>query len=71
MLTGLKEEFSIDPIGIEENNNADITLFNPNGEWVFSEKHILSSSKNSALITCNLKGNVYGIFANKKLVLNK
>ena len=71
MLTGLKEEFSIEPIGIEENNNADITLFNPNGEWVFSEKHILSSSKNSALIKSKLKGNVYGIFANKKLVLNK
>ena len=71
MLTGLKKEFSVEMIGIEENNNADITLFNPNGKWVFSEKHILSSSKNSALIACKLKGNVYGIFANKKLVLNK
>ena len=71
MLTGLKKEFSVETIGIEENNTANFTLFNPNGEWVFSEKHILSSSKNSALIKSKLKGNVYGIFANKKLVLNK
>jgi dihydroorotase len=71
MLTGLKEEFSIETSGIEENNTANITLFNPSGEWIFSEKHILSSSKNSALIKSKLKGNVYGIFANKKLVLNK
>ncbi len=71
MLTGLKEEFSIETISIEENNNADITLFNPNEEWTFSENYIISSSKNSALIGCNLKGKVYGILANKKIVLNK
>jgi dihydroorotase len=71
MLTGLKEEFSIETISIAENNNADITLFNPNEEWTFSENHIISSSKNSALIGCNLKGKVYGILANKKIVLNK
>ena len=51
-------------------NNADITLFNPEEQWVFSEKDILSKSKNSALLDCQLKGKVYGIIANKKMVLN-
>lgn len=71
MLTGLKEEFSIETISIEENSNADLTLFNPNEEWTFNENHIIATSKNSALIGCNLKGKVYGILANKKIVLNK
>ncbi|MDG1328120.1 MAG: dihydroorotase, partial [Flavobacteriaceae bacterium] len=69
-LTGLKEDFKIQINSINEGNNADITLFNPEEQWVFSEKDILSKSKNSALLDCHLKGRVYGIIANKKMILN-
>ena len=69
-LTGLKEDFKIQINSINEGNNADITLFNPEEQWVFSEKDILSKSKNSALLDCQLKGKVYGIIANKIMVLN-
>lgn len=69
-LTGLKNEFSISTHKIEENSKADITMFNPNKEWTFSEDHIISTSKNAALLGCNLKGVVYGIIANNKSVFN-
>lgn len=70
LLTGLKNEFSIPTQIIEENSKADITMFNPNKEWTFSDAHILSTSKNAALLGCNLKGIVYGIIANNKSVFN-
>ena len=69
-LTGLKEDFKIQINSIDEGNNADITLFNPDEQWVFNEKNILSKSKNSALLCCQLKGKVYGVIANKKMILN-
>ncbi len=70
LLTGLKDEFSIPAHKIEENSKADITMFNPNKEWTFSEDHIISTSKNAALLGSNLKGVVYGIIANNKSVFN-
>ncbi len=70
-LTRLKEVFKITSAKIEEGNTADLTLFNPDGNWEFSEKDILSTSKNAAFLGVKLKGKAYGIFANNKLVLNK
>ena len=54
---------------IEVNNTANLTLFNPKESYVFSKENILSTSKNSVFIGQQLKGKVYGIYANKKLVL--
>lgn len=70
-LTGLKEAFKISSEKIEEGNRAELTLFNPEGVWKLSEKNILSTSKNAALLGRELKGKSYGIFANNQLVLNK
>ncbi len=70
-LTGLKKTFNIPSEKIEEGNLAEFTLFNPDGSWEFSEKDILSTSKNAALLGMKLKGKAYGIFANNQLVLNK
>lgn len=70
-LTSLKEAFKIPSTKIEEGNLAEFTLFNPDGNWEFSEKDILSTSKNAALLGVKLKGKAYGIFANNKLILNK
>ena len=69
-LTGLKDIFNIPSSKIEEGQNAEITLFNPNEKWKFSESDILSTSKNAALLGINLKGKPYGIFANDQLILN-
>lgn len=66
-LTGLKKRFGILCQPISEGVKADLTLFNPEGEWKFEKKHIASTSKNAAMLQQPMKGHVYGIFANKKL----
>ncbi len=70
-LTRLKETFGIKQQTLTEGNIADITLFTPSKEWKFTEEHITSTSKNAALLGEKLKGKVYGILANKKLILNE
>jgi dihydroorotase len=65
-----KKIFRIDNSNIDVNNRADITLFNPDVDYKFSEEDILSTSKNSIFIGHNLKGKAYGIYANNQLLLN-
>ncbi len=69
MLTNGASVFGIENNAIDIGIQADLSLFNPEGNSVFTKEHILSSSKNSAFIGKPLKGNVYGIVANKKIVL--
>ncbi len=69
-LTRLKKVFAISTTSIEEGVPADLTLFNPDHEWTFSEEDIISTSKNAALLNSRLKGKAYGIYAGKKLVIN-
>lgn len=55
---------------IEKDSQAELTLFDPDLVYVFEKNDILSKSKNSAFLGKELKGKAYGIYANKKLVLN-
>src|SRR5690606_4227217 len=71
VLTGLKNTFGIPSEKIEEGNKAELTLFNPDENWEFSEKDIISTSKNIALLGMKLKGKPYGILSNNKLELYK
>lgn len=50
---------------------ACFTLFNPEGTSVFTDKDILSSSKNSAFLNQKIKGKVYGIINNNQLIINE
>ncbi len=68
-LTGLKGAFKIASEKIEEGSSAELTLFNPDENWKYSEKDIISTSKNAALLGTKLKGKPYGILANNQLVL--
>ncbi|MEN8912443.1 MAG: dihydroorotase [Polaribacter sp.] len=63
--------FNITIPKIEEGSQADLTLFNPEGNQVFSLADVLSTSKNSIFIDKKLKGKAYGIFANNQLILNQ
>ena len=63
------KRFGIAPTRIEEGEVADLSLFDPEPEYVFAEDHILSKSKNSAFIGKKLKGKTFGIYAEKELVL--
>lgn len=68
-LTGLKKTFNIPQHTIAEGNHADLSLFDPKKEWVFSTDDIVSTSKNAALLGSKLKGKVYGIIANNKMAI--
>ncbi len=61
--------FSQETVSITEGQKANITLFNPEGESVFTKENILSKSKNSAFLGTKTKGKVYGIYNQEKLVL--
>jgi dihydroorotase len=68
-LTAGKTTFGIEKQTISEGQKANISLFNPEGQSIFTSKNILSKSKNSAFLGTELKGKVIGIFNNGKLVL--
>ena len=63
--------FGLKVTEIKEGNQADLTLFDPEGDSIFSNTDILSTSKNSIFIDKKMKGKVFGVFANKQLILNK
>ncbi len=65
-----KKIFGIKNHSIQEGSIAEISIFNPELETVFTKVNILSNSKNSAFIDKKLKGKVYGIFSNNQLIRN-
>ena len=71
ILTRNKMIFEIDDHPIEVGSKANLTLFNPDKNYQFSDKHILSSSKNCAFLGSKLKGVVYGSINGDKFTLNK
>jgi dihydroorotase len=68
-LTSGKNRFGIENSSLKEGSIANIALFNPNVNWTFNKENILSKSKNSAFIGQEMKGKVYGIYNQGKLVL--
>jgi dihydroorotase len=68
-LTVGKATFQIENSEIKEGNKANLTLFNPESNWIFEKENILSKSKNSAFLGAKMKGKVYGIYNQGKLVL--
>lgn len=56
---------------IKEGETANLTLFDPNAEYTFTEAGIQSKSKNSAFIGKQLKGKVIGIINKEHVVINK
>ena len=71
ILTRNKMIFEIDDHPIEVGSKANLTLFNPDKNYQFSDKHILSSSQNCAFLGSKLKGVVYGSINGDKFTLNK
>lgn len=68
-LQAAKSIFLNDSNGIKVGFKADLTLFDPSKEWTFTKKDILSKSKNSAFLNHKMKGFVYGIYNNDKLII--
>jgi len=68
-LTAGKAVFQIENHSIQEGVEANITLFNPEGNSTFTKENIMSKSKNSAFLGSAMQGKVYGIYNQRKLVL--
>ena len=68
-LTSGKTTFGIEKQTITEGSKANISLFNPEGKSIFTKESILSKSKNLAFLGVEMKGKVYGIYNQEKLVL--
>lgn len=68
-LTAGKTFFGIKNELIEEGAKASISLFNPEGQSTFTKENIISKSKNSAFLGMEMKGKVYGILNQEKLIL--
>ena len=71
ILTRKKSVFEIEDHLIKVGSKADLTLFNPDKNYEFSQDHILSTSKNCMFIGKKLKGIIYGSINNKTHTLNK
>lgn len=67
--TAGKSLFGIEKQSVTEGQKANITLFNPEGISIFTKENILSKSKNSAFLGKEIKGKVYGIYNQGKIVL--
>ncbi|NNE31330.1 MAG: dihydroorotase [Winogradskyella sp.] len=69
LLTQGKSRFGVSEATINEGERANLSLFNPEFNYEFTKDHITSKSKNSAFLGTTLKGKVYGVIANNKIVL--
>ncbi|UJH67174.1 dihydroorotase [Allomuricauda sp. SCSIO 65647] len=70
LLTKGRERFHVKTPKLKEGEPANLTLFDPDEEYVFSTGHIGSTSKNSIFLNKKIKGLVYGSINNGKMVLN-
>lgn len=69
LTTNPKNRFGIEKSSINENEIANLTLFNPEFKYKFTVNNICSISKNSIFLNKNMNGKVYGIISNKKVLL--
>ena len=78
-LNDLVKKFTIKPRQIlnlpipelKENSKANLTIFQPNKEWVFSQKDIFSKSKNTPLVGETLKGQIVGVVKDNRYFIRK
>ncbi|NNK18302.1 MAG: dihydroorotase [Maribacter sp.] len=69
LLTKGRERYNLESVDLATGNKACLTLFNPDFEYSFEKKHILSTSKNSMVLGETVKGKVYGTVNNDQLIL--
>jgi dihydroorotase len=69
-LTSGRKIFTNSSLEIKQGIKANITLFNPDSNWIFETNNILSKSKNAVFLNQKMKGNVYGIYNNNQLILS-
>jgi dihydroorotase len=66
-----REILNLDIPKIKEGAKANLTLFNINEEWTFSESTVRSKSKNSPYLGETLKGRAEAIYNNGRFMINE
>ena len=69
ILTRGYERFGLQRPEIAVGQPARLSLFDPDPDYIYSEQDILSTSKNSLYLGQTLKGKVYGVVSNNKVVI--
>lgn len=69
LTTKPRNRFGIKNTSINEGEKVDLTLFNPDFEYEFTETNILSNSKNSVFLNKKMNGQVYGVISNNQIIL--
>ncbi|HHM21409.1 MAG TPA: dihydroorotase [Bacteroidetes bacterium] len=59
---GPRQVLGLPAPSISVGQQADLTLFDPNAQWSFNQKNILSKSKNTPLTGKTFKGKIIGTF---------
>jgi dihydroorotase len=65
----IREIFDLPIPEIKKQTKANLTLFDPGTEYIFTSEHIYSKSKNTPLIGKKLKGQTFGIINGEKVFL--
>ncbi|MFZ5554595.1 MAG: dihydroorotase [Bacteroidota bacterium] len=68
MTTNPRKLLGLERIEVEVGSKAELTIFDPEKEWTFTEKDIRSKSKNTPFIGKKLKGKAIAIFNKGRLV---
>lgn len=69
--TGPAEILGLNLPKIEEGEVANFSLFDPEGEFIFTKEMVVSKSKNSPFFGMKLRGKVYGIVNESKYLLKQ
>tara|TARA_R110002051_G_scaffold236232_1_gene297464 strand:- start:5844 stop:7103 length:1260 start_codon:yes stop_codon:yes gene_type:complete len=64
LLTKGRERYGLKTPKLDKGEEACLTLFNPEGNFIFQEENSISTSKNCAFFGEDHKGTVYGIISN-------
>lgn len=64
--TNPRQLLKLDPVVVDVDTKANLTLLNPNAEWKFDGGSNFSKSKNSPWLGQTLKGKVEAVFNNSK-----
>ena len=67
----IRKIFNVELPQIKTGVKANLTLFDPDAEYIFKEENIYSKSRNSPYIAKKLKGKSFGIINGDKLFLNE
>ncbi|WP_297793200.1 dihydroorotase family protein [uncultured Eudoraea sp.] len=69
LLSKGRDRFGIGPVTLEEGSLANLSLFDPETEYVLTKESCASTSKNSMFFDQKMKGKVYGIISNNQVLV--